>query len=61
MEQTQMEGGQAMEPPAKSARTPRPIHHRHIAREFEAEIGQLYMRAMEEPVPARLLLILRKE
>lgn len=43
--------------PPKIARTrPRPPF---IAAEFEAEIRNLYLRLMDEPVPPRLLTIVR--
>ena len=39
-------------------RSPR-FHRPHFAPQFEAEIGQLYLRTLDEPVPLRLLTILR--
>jgi lipopolysaccharide/colanic/teichoic acid biosynthesis glycosyltransferase len=37
---------------------PRPRPPRFVS-EFETEIRQLYMRAIEEPIPARLIEVLR--
>jgi len=47
----------AAEPQAQVAR----IRHRPVrfVSEFETEIGRLYLRMMDEPVPPRLLGILR--
>lgn len=52
---TDLETGPAMEPPPQIARTRRP----RFASEFETDLRQLYLRMMDEPVPARLLGILR--
>lgn len=50
-----LEGGSVAEPPPQIVRTRRP----RLVSEFEADITQLYMRMMDEPVPARLIGILR--
>jgi hypothetical protein len=52
-----LEGGTAAGPPPRKA----PVRSRvpRFAAEFEAEIRRLYVRMMDEPVPPRLLGILR--
>jgi hypothetical protein len=51
------ESGRAVEPPREVARPRR--RPPRVASEIETDIGQLYLRMMEEPVPARLIGILR--
>ena len=50
-----VECGPAAGPPPQSGRTQRP----RFLSEFEADLTQLYARMMDEPVPARLIGILR--
>jgi hypothetical protein len=52
---TDIDAGQAMEPPRQVARGRPP----RFVSELETVIGQLYLRIMDEPVPARLIGILR--
>lgn len=52
---TDLEGGPAVKPLPKVARVRRP----RVIAEFESEIRQLYGRMLHEPVPPRLLGILR--
>jgi hypothetical protein len=51
-----LESGLAEEPPHPAVR---PRRHSRFVPELETEIGQLYLETMEEPVPLRLLTILR--
>jgi hypothetical protein len=53
---TDLETGSGVLPPKIARIRSRPPF---IAAEFEAEISQLYLRLMEEPVPPRLLTIVR--
>jgi len=57
MELIHAEDGQDAAPPSPITST----RHRppRFVSEIEAEIGQLYLRTMDEPIPARLLTILR--
>jgi hypothetical protein len=49
--------GEAMEPPLRAQRTrSRPSS---VISELETDLGQLYLRMMDEPIPGRLLEILR--
>jgi hypothetical protein len=50
-----LETGPAAKPSPEIARTRRP----RFVSEFETDLRQLYLRMMDEPVPARLLGILR--
>ena len=50
-----VECGLAAGPPPQSGRTQRP----RFLSEFEADLTQLYARMIDEPVPARLIGILR--
>lgn len=52
---TDLEGGPALKPPPRVVRAGRP----RIIAEFESEIRQLYGQMLHEPVPPRLLGILR--
>ena len=53
---TDLDTGSHVVPPKIAGARPRPPF---IAAEFEAAIRQLYLRLMEEPVPPRLLTIVR--
>jgi hypothetical protein len=53
---TDLDTGSGVVPPKIARVRPRSPF---IAAEFEAEIGRLYLRLMEEPVPPRLLTIVR--
>ena len=53
---TDLETGSGVVPRKITRIRPRPPF---IAAEFEAEISRLYLRLMEEPVPSRLLTIVR--
>ena len=50
-----LESASAAEPPQQVAQARRP----RFVSEFEADLTQLYVRMMDEPVPARLIGILR--
>jgi hypothetical protein len=52
---TDLEGELAVKPPPKVVRVGRP----RVIAEFESEIRQLYGQMLHEPVPPRLLGILR--
>jgi len=59
MDQIDGEAGRHHQASAEErGRSPR-LHRPYFAPQFEAEIGQLYLRTMDEPVPLRLLTILR--
>ena len=58
MDQIDAEVGCSEAPALGSVRLPRP-NRPCFAPQFEAEIGQLYLRTQDEPVPLRLLTILR--
>ena len=52
---TNLEGEAPIKPPARTMRVGRP----RVIAEFESEIRQLYGQMLHEPVPPRLLGILR--
>ena len=56
MDLIDLEGGAAGESPPKAGRTRRSPR---FLPDFETDIRQLYLRMMDEPVPARLLGVLR--
>jgi len=60
MDQIDGEAGRHHQASAEElGRSPPRFHRPYFAPQFEAEIGQLYLRTMGEPVPLRLLTILR--
>jgi hypothetical protein len=58
MDQINGEAGRHQASAEEVGQSPR-FHRPYFAPQFEAEIGQLYLQTMDEPVPPRLLTILR--